>query len=320
MSMSKLKIREATIEDTSEILSCNVEDIEKWRHWNPEKGFQEECSWEELTPLERFMNGGPWLDPQTLKIHFKIVKEANGSIVIAEYNDEIVGEIDYVMDQEDYYNYMSVLWLVTRPKYRRRGIATSLMYHVMRIAKEQKCKRIIIEPEDYRSLNLYTKLGFKKNYELLQVNIGTLPKLKIDAEINIRDWNNPPPSNFREVVGLYYTPRYDWIAYKYSKYMSEIFQDPFWEVHAYDAIIDQKKGIFTDSKMIKIWVHKEDINDFHLLARLISLCILKSSEKQRKKVWTWLKEYQYMNLMKLGFDLRIMSRSQVMTFNLQTEG
>ena len=316
--MLEFKLREAKLDDTFEIVSCNIDDVEKWRHFDQMK-FLDEASWDELTPFERYMHGGPWLDPQTFRIHFETVKEANGDIIIAEYNDKVIGELDYVVDSDDESTYMSILWLLTRPKYRRKGVATALMKHVISKAKELGCEKIFIEPEDVRSLNLYCKLGFRRLYDLLKVDIQSIPKLKpeVNAEVTVRNWDDTPPSDFREVIGLYYTPKYEWIALKRMKELSKIFQNSLWEAYAYNVIIDDKNcGIFTDSRLIKIWVNKINVNNTHLISELLKLSVLKGRERKRKILWTWLKEDQYNELTRIGFGLKLTSKSQLMCLAL----
>ena len=60
---------------------------------NPYAGGKE-ARWEDLTPAQRWLHGGPWMDPQLLALHVRRYAEAEGAILVAERGGKLVGEVE----------------------------------------------------------------------------------------------------------------------------------------------------------------------------------------------------------------------------------
>jgi len=77
----KISVRKARKEDYTGIVEVHCSDVEKWyRCVGSEKV---EASYEELTPFERWLHGGPWMDEDTVRLHFDILKENGGEVFVA---------------------------------------------------------------------------------------------------------------------------------------------------------------------------------------------------------------------------------------------
>src|SRR3972149_2816009 len=59
---------------------------------NPFTGGKE-VSFEDLTPAQRWLHGGPWMDPQLLSLHIRRYADAGGAVLVAERAETIVGSI-----------------------------------------------------------------------------------------------------------------------------------------------------------------------------------------------------------------------------------
>ena len=80
--------------------------------------------------------------------------------ICAKYENNIVGfaGIKIVLDEADIMN------IAVKRDYRRQGIATLLLNHILNICKEKSIKTINLEvnEENFSAISLYQKLGFKE--------------------------------------------------------------------------------------------------------------------------------------------------------------
>ena len=67
------KVRAGTKDDIDALVEVDCSDVEKWYHYSPE-GRGEQASYDELSPLERTMHGGPWMDPTALTKYWKTIE------------------------------------------------------------------------------------------------------------------------------------------------------------------------------------------------------------------------------------------------------
>ena len=79
--------------------------------------------------------------------------------ICAKYENEIVGfaGIKIVLDEADIMN------IAVRKDYRRQGIATLLLNHILNVCKEKNIKTIHLEvnEENFSAISLYQKFGFE---------------------------------------------------------------------------------------------------------------------------------------------------------------
>lgn len=162
----EIQVREAQRGDYAGIVEVHCSDVDKWRRKNGET-----VSYEELTPFERWLHGGPWMDPETIELHFEILKESGGRAFVAVLGDKVVGEAEVVFSEEPepYGKYCFLEVLVVHKNYRRRGIGTRLVEYCIEYAKEQGYAVFDVIPEDERAKRLYLKLGFKKMFDLCKM-------------------------------------------------------------------------------------------------------------------------------------------------------
>ncbi|RLE72010.1 MAG: hypothetical protein DRJ37_03805 [Thermoprotei archaeon] len=165
----EIQVREARREDYAGIVEVHCSDVDKWRRKNGET-----ASYEELTPFERWLHGGPWMDSETIKLHFEILKECGGRAFVAVLGDKVVGEAEIVFSEEPkpYGRYCFLEVLVVHKNYRRRGIGTKLVKYCLEYAERQGYAIFDVIPEDERAKRLYLKLGFSKIFDLCKMRKG----------------------------------------------------------------------------------------------------------------------------------------------------
>ncbi|RLE85311.1 MAG: hypothetical protein DRJ41_01475 [Thermoprotei archaeon] len=221
-------------EDYPGIVEVHCSDVERWYKYVD--GRKIEARYKELTPFERWLNGGPWMDLETIHLHFDILKSSKGKAFIAIANNEkVVGEAEIVFSEEPepYGRYCFLEVLVVHRDYRRRGIGTKLVKHCLEYARSHGYKLFDTIPEDERSKNLYIKLGFKRMFYLYKMRktcekgVASLYFKRIPA--------GEHPKDKLLISGHWYSSVYIWQnilrAQDYNKFKGFNFKEPlFFEI------------------------------------------------------------------------------------------
>ncbi len=215
--MAEYTVRTFQKEETEKLLELNLIDQGEWFHGSPEGDLTDSpASWEELTPYERWLHGGWWLDPRTLTLYLEIMEETNGIILIAEKNGEFIGELDLSIGYDPIFKETRAhfLWLVVHPEHRRKGIAKRLIQGATAIARNKGAYALYAEAEDRRSEQLYVHSGFRKAETITEkvvysteINDEEIENLEFESE-PISPKDIPLDSSFR-ILGSYYTPQWD---------------------------------------------------------------------------------------------------------------
>jgi len=87
--------------------------------------------------------------------------ERQAGFLVAEVDGEVRGYVDLL--SQPWQGMGWVANLAVEPAYRRRGIATALMRHAGKWAREQGLQSVVVEAttKNYPAICLYQKLGFK---------------------------------------------------------------------------------------------------------------------------------------------------------------
>ncbi len=100
-----------------------------------------------------------WGDESLFQWYFDQLNKSGGDILIAESEGRIIGQLDFVTEEDTTY----VIWLLVRVQYRGGGVAKSLLEHLIKTVDSQ---RILTEAEDEVTEHIYGKLA--KNTRILQ--------------------------------------------------------------------------------------------------------------------------------------------------------
>ena len=74
-------------------------------------------------------------------------------------------------------NVVGIYFIVTLPEERRKGYATEMMYHLLKIAKEEKQKIMILQASE-EGKKVYEKMGFKKCCIFQEMTLKTKSTLR----------------------------------------------------------------------------------------------------------------------------------------------
>ena len=177
-----ITIREATVNDAQAITEVHKSDVKKWRKIE-DNGFRE-ANYEELSIDERWLHGGQWMSYETCVIHIQNFIKWGGKIFVATLNNNIVGEIELIADEEPepYGEHLFVYVLMIHKSYRGRGIGSKLIRAAEEYARERGINRILVSSEE-RSIGFYRKMGYQLFEEYLTIRVNLSNKINLNEPV-----------------------------------------------------------------------------------------------------------------------------------------
>lgn len=162
-----IMVRMGTSDDISSLVEVECSDVEEWYHYSSE-GRGEQASYDELSSLERYMHGGPWMDSTALKKYWKTIERLGIIPLVAEIEGKVVGHLDVIFSDElplGDFLYLDVL--MVHNSYRRRGVARTLIREAERLARNKNVGFMLVQPEEYEGPSglTYKSCGFEKAFD-----------------------------------------------------------------------------------------------------------------------------------------------------------
>lgn len=149
--------------DFSQLMELNKSLIKTWFHHTKE-GFvtDKETTWMNLTPRERYLHGGPWNDPKTLRIHIDEFLKFGSIHVVENENKEIIAEIEFHYFEKDK---IHIDWMMVSPYSEKMGIGSLLLDKLDEYIQDHGISNITIftEPED-GTIGFYEKNNYEQDY------------------------------------------------------------------------------------------------------------------------------------------------------------
>ena len=209
-----IKIELLSDETIPGVVECERASIDKWYFYSS-LSEKTESTFEELTPEQRWIHGGPTMDQTLLRKHWMELKRDifdTYDIYVALEKNRVVGFIgvqygkEFLLGKHAY-----VDLLLVHPNSRRKGIARQLLQHVENISKSNDCDNIFVFPDelDGSSGKFYLDLGFEIWEERYQINIGT--KNNPDLEKFLTPISEKRESNWNLIFGWHSTSPKVWL-------------------------------------------------------------------------------------------------------------
>ena len=106
---------------------------------------------------------------------FQMIDKKYDIVLVAKIEDHVVGHI-WIQKQYDFYKhafYFYLMYVCVDIKYRKQGIATSMLKQVELLKKQQQVSHIMFTSGNQRTeaLSLYQKLGFQKKDSSLFIKL-----------------------------------------------------------------------------------------------------------------------------------------------------
>jgi hypothetical protein len=179
--VTDLSVRPAADADLRAVMEAHKRRNDFGGKWftNPYAGGKE-ARWEDLTPAQRYLHGGPWMDPQLLALHVRRFAEAKGSVLVAERGGKVVGEIEMWPAEEPlpFGAYLDIATLTAEPP-GDAGVERALIEAAVREARARDLRALDIAPlHAGGDPALLSEAGFEVHTELRTVHLeaGRRPK------------------------------------------------------------------------------------------------------------------------------------------------
>lgn len=204
-----IQVRPATLDDVPAISAIHVSDLVTWKRWDED---DTEClaTYEELSPFERWLNGGPWMDPSTLRPHLQRLMDGAGYALVAEAGGEVRAEAEAFIGDEPppWGRNLNLSVLYARRGSAGKGLGSALMQALFELARREGCTSFIVthaEAGSYYARYGLGPLGMWRAATLMAKASGTLyaaePMQAWDYEF-VRGWGMP--------AGRYQSARQEW--------------------------------------------------------------------------------------------------------------
>ena len=261
---SDISVRLAALDDVKGIVNVHCSSIARWvRRIN---GGEVEVGYEDLSVVERWAHGGPWMSIETCAIHLNYLLTWNQYPLVALIGSRVVGELELYIGYEEGLlgNHGFIDVLEVHKDFRGRGIGRRLVEEAIKVSEGKGCETIAVWP-DPEAVDFYRRCGisniaFRVKYVELDLSSikrpsFTLTKVKeFPAEYNnLREW-------------IFVTPRIEtsfvaWIKSRWD-YALERTAVKYFEalLPEYDiALILESLWLKHDEAVLYLWIKDVDL-------------------------------------------------------------
>ena len=143
-----VQIRQAEIDDAENLLNCIKTYI-------PQSEYIPKLSQEIKLTIEQEKD---WINSFLLN--------KNSLLLVAEYNNQLVGNIDLTGNQRKLMEHTAVIGMGMLKEWRNTGLGTALLSNVIEWARKNEILEVIwlqVYTENAAGLKLYKKMGFSEN-------------------------------------------------------------------------------------------------------------------------------------------------------------
>jgi GNAT superfamily N-acetyltransferase len=162
-----VKVRYGTKNDIAALVEVECSDVKTWYRYSS-KGRGSPALYDELSPWERYMHGGPWMDASTLTRYWVRIERLGIIPLVAEIDGKVVGHLDVIFSSEPRLGDFLYLDVLTVHKaYRRRGVARALITKAEKLARRKDVPFMMVQPEEYDGPSglTYRSCGFERAFE-----------------------------------------------------------------------------------------------------------------------------------------------------------
>lgn len=171
-SFSNVRIRLATLQDCNALTSVHCSGITRW--YRRVNGDEVVDSYENLSLLDRYLIGDPWMSLETCAIYLNYMLVSGQFPLVAEIGGRVVGEIDVFIGEEPppLRKNACISVLEVAKDYRKKGVGKALVNAAIELAEKHDCNTISTIPEE-DAIDFYRKCGLNETLiELKHIEIG----------------------------------------------------------------------------------------------------------------------------------------------------
>ena len=289
--------------DVPDLVSLNRKDTETDETISPQE-------WQHLSRMERWQQGGPWLDRQTLALHLDIMEEVGGVILIARTAELLVGELELLFE-----NHASdtprafIAWMVVHPGFRHQGIGSELVNHAAKLAKTQGCKQLFTTAENTEATQFFEANKFQIIDQEGQFS-KTLKPFRKPPSFGIQQislqWKQRAhtPMGFVPSIGINYTSAYIWSYLRHTDHLYSLLAVDVPRPQLWLLRQAEKEALTVDYPFLRIWIDKANAQDMEFLTAVLTITEYLSWKNGVTQLSVFSHRGQYEFLIERGYQLK----------------
>jgi len=201
---SLINIRPATPADSDAICAIHVSNIDKWQTDSARP-----ARYTALTPYQRWLHGGPWLDPETCFHHLQRFLNGGGLAFVAEVGGRVVAEseLSLAVEPAPYGRNLNLNTLYVHRNHQGQGMGSALLQHAYRFAAQLQCDTFQVAKAE--APKFYKQHGLKQTERWMQVQVRTIQR-KSPATTPLPDGEYDLVRGQALVVGRHQNAHHDW--------------------------------------------------------------------------------------------------------------
>jgi len=194
--VQKIIIRQATVTDAPAISAVHCSTVAGWYALDA-NGVERPARYNDLTPAQRWLNGGPWMDVETCAHHLRRLIAGGGQALAAELTGRIVAEAELHTADEPapFGRNLNLSVLYAHRNHQGQGLGSPLMQRALELADEQNCDTFTVAcaeaPDFYAKHGLrhaatYTRFQLSAQAANIDYIVEPLPDAPYDL---VRGWS-----------------------------------------------------------------------------------------------------------------------------------
>jgi GNAT superfamily N-acetyltransferase len=202
-------VRPATAADVPAIVAIHCADIVTWRRWDAD-GNTVLADYADLRPYERWLNGGPWMDPTTYAPYLARWAATGGLAVVAESDGQVLAAAEAIASDEPapYGRNLNISVLYALRGHTGQGLGTALMRALEQAARALQCDTLQVGHAE--APGFYARHGLR--------HAATWRRVRLTAKASNTQYGAEPgpPDDYAAVagwampVGRYQSARQEW--------------------------------------------------------------------------------------------------------------
>jgi ribosomal protein S18 acetylase RimI-like enzyme len=289
--------------DVPDLVALNRKDSETSETSSPE-------DWQHLSRMERWQQGGPWLDRQTLALHLDVMEEAGGIILIARTPDMLVGELELLFENQTGKSPQAFIpWMVVHPGFRHQGIGSEMITQATNIAQRRGCKQLFTTAENAEATQFFKANGFQIIDREAQF-LKTLKPFRKPPSFGVQQialqWKQREhtPMGFVPRIGINYTSAYIWSYLRHTDHLYSMLGVDVPRPQLWLLRQGEKEALTVDYPFLRIWLDEKNAHDIEFLTSVLTITEYLSWKNGVTQISAFSHQSQYEFFTERGYQLK----------------
>jgi hypothetical protein len=212
-----LQVRSATVNDATAIVKLHVAENPFGSWFRNPITRDSPCSYEDLTPFQRLLHGGDWMDDSLCRRHIHEYITRGFPIMVAEEGRKVVGECELWLADEGppFKKYAALEMLMASKDAGKESVERLLLEK-----SEERCRKMSIKNLDVGSKHGgdsldFRRLGFKELWDTreCEIDLREMEEPDVDFKVTpvaedyritgfLQAWNHREPPQLRFEIAL----------------------------------------------------------------------------------------------------------------------